>query len=207
MDALGQLVIGGSLLIAALIIIIYENFFAVKHKKEINLSLEYLSSKRPMRSAYEPNKELFERLQREYSTANLSAMARDILKHVGFPNSSIPVYPTTDMIGNSAGRYVCGPDGNYIEIRIMQDAKPNEVLATLIHECMHYYLSSTGVRLGDTIKNEILTDTATLYFGFGEIIDRGYVRIGYIKNAEINYIKRKLKKDEKQGNIISFKRM
>ncbi len=206
MDLMGEVIVGGCIFIAGLLIVIYEKFISIKHKKEINESLKYLSSKRDRRPAYEPDRIAFERFQREYTTATLSAMARDILKHVGMTNSSIPVYPTTEIYDGSAGRYVCGTEGNFIEVRILQDTKTNEVLATLIHECMHYYLRTSGIRFDDTIWNEILTDTATIYFGFGEIINRGYVRVGYIKDAEISYIKRKLKKEEKQRNVVEFKR-
>ena len=56
----------------------------------------------------------------------------------------------------------------------------DEVIAVLIHECMHYYLRATALGFEDRMKKEILTDTATIYFGFFECINRGYIHAGYI---------------------------
>ena len=183
------------LLIAGVGLIVYFTFFSVKNKKVINESLEYLSRKRPRKPIYEPKQSVYERFLCEYTEFTaLTAMAKDIMRHLGLPNNSIAVYPVDFIDGNAAGRYVNDATGNYIEVRIMPDTKPSEIMAILIHELMHYYLRSTGLGFNETLKNEILTDTATIYFGFGRFIDRGYSRVGYIKFPEIQYIKRKLAK-------------
>ena len=183
------------ILIIGVVLMIYYTQFRVKHKKLINECLEYLSKKRSPKQPYEPAQSVYERFLTDFTEITpLTVMAKDILKHLGLPNNTIAVYPVDYIDGSSAGRYISDSSGNYIEVRIMPDAKPNEILAVLIHELMHYYLRTTGLGFSETIKNEILTDTATIYFGFGEFIDKGYIRVGYIKYAEIKYIKRRIGK-------------
>ncbi len=120
-------------------------------------------------------------------------MARDILKHLGLPNNSIPVYIVDELDENAAGSYTYGSYGTCIEIKLKEDSYPPEVLAILIHECMHYYLRLTRIGYADIHKKDILTDTATIYFGFFEFMYEGYFRAGYINKSEMNYINKVLK--------------
>lgn len=163
--------------------------------EEVDESLEYLTSKRPVdRIRYVPDEQIYAKFCDHYNeTPALSAMARDILKHLGLPNNSIPVYIVDDLDENAAGSYSYGTYGTCIEIKLKEDSYPPEVLAILIHECMHYYLRLTRMGYSDKHKNEILTDTATIYFGFYEFMYEGYFRAGYINKSEMNYIEKVLK--------------
>jgi len=49
----------------------------------------------------------------------------------------------------------------------------DSVLATLVHEITHKYLEINGISLPDEKRNEILTDTASVYLGFGKIMLNG----------------------------------
>ena len=73
------------------------------------------------------------------------------------------------------------------------------VAAVLAHEAIHLHLYYEGIYLKDTWENEILTDTAAVYCGFGEYIYRGYAvmrgefalsyqKVGYIKQEDVRYI-------------------
>ena len=53
---------------------------------------------------------------------------------------------------------------------------PETVLSTLAHEVTHKYLELNGIRHPNDMKNEILTDTASVYLGFGEIMLNGCER-------------------------------
>ena len=53
---------------------------------------------------------------------------------------------------------------------------PETVLSTLAHEITHKYLQLNGVRHPDENKNEILTDTASVYLGLGKIMLNGCER-------------------------------
>ena len=47
-------------------------------------------------------------------------------------------------------------------------------------------------RLKDTYKNEILTDTATVYMGFYKYMYDGYIMVGYLRESELKYVNEKL---------------
>ena len=88
------------LLIAGVGLIVYFTFFSVKNKKVINESLEYLSRKTPRKPIYEPKQSVYERFLCEYTEFTaLTAMAKDIMRHLGLPNNSIAVYPVDLSIG------------------------------------------------------------------------------------------------------------
>ena len=66
---------------------------------------------------------------------------------------------------------------------------------------------SAGIRMRDTWKNEILTDTAAVYCGFGEYIYAGYAvmrgefafsyqKVGYIRQEDVQYIWKIMQKEE-----------
>ena len=75
------------------------------------------------------------------------------------------------------------------------------VIAVLAHEAIHLHLYYTGIQLRDTWENEILTDTAAVYCGFGEYIYKGYAvmrgefafsyqKVGYIRQEDVQYIQK-----------------
>lgn len=84
------------------------------------------------------------------------------------------------------------------------------MLAILAHEYTHNFLNHHGVRELDSYQNELLTDTAALYIGFGGLLHQGYqpiiwhsdyqyqfgggykykrneLRLGYIQLGNISY--------------------
>ena len=183
--------------IGGMILLIYFTQFYAPHRAEIDESIAYLKQNRWIaRREYIPDKRLYNIFCENYTDPKvLSDMAGDILRHMGLPNVHIPVYPVSEMDGKAAGLYKQSMYGSCIEIKIEGRMMPNNVLAVLIHECMHYYLRTTGLGFQDTLKNEILTDTATIYFGFYEFIYSGYLNVGYIRYSEIKYIERVLDQD------------
>lgn len=79
------------------------------------------------------------------------------------------------------------------------------VIAVLAHEAIHLHLYYEGIRLKDTWENEVLTDTAAVYCGFGEYIYRGYAvmrgefalsyhKVGYIRQEDVRYIQELMNK-------------
>jgi len=169
-------------------------FFRPDNREEIDECIAYLKAKRPVKHRkYVPDERLWENYQKHFwEEPVLTQMAGDILRHLGLSNNAPPVYVVDDMEGNAAGKYY----GSAIEIKIQRYTRPNEVFAVLIHECMHYYMRFTGLGVSDVHKNEILTDTATIYFGFYDFIYSGYIHVGYIKESEIKYINNVLKQEE-----------
>ena len=170
------------------------SFSRPDNRKEIDESIAYLRNKRPVRlGKYQPDERLYDEFRYNLGDeAVLSRMAADILRHLGLAGNRIPVYVVDDLEGRAAGRYMSNAYGSSIEIKVQKYTRPNEVMAVLIHECMHYYLRLTGLGFEDEHKNEILTDTATIYFGLYDYIYSGYIHVGYIKDSEIKYINRVL---------------
>ncbi len=114
----------------------------------------------------------------------LTKVAKDIIAHCKL-NASFLHVKVENIAPNTAGQY----SNNTIIINHLENTSYTKTMAVLIHECMHYYLGCRGIYLQDTTSNEYLTDITTLYMGFGDYINRGYVMAGYIKRHEIRYIK------------------
>ncbi|MCR5356902.1 MAG: hypothetical protein K6E63_05800 [Lachnospiraceae bacterium] len=119
----------------------------------------------------------------------LTKAAKDIIAHCGL-NASFLRVEVENIAPNTAGQY----SENLIIINHLENTSYTKTMAVLIHECMHYYLGCRDIHLQDTTSNEYLTDIATLYMGFGDYINRGYVMAGYIKRHEIRYIKSRINK-------------
>ncbi len=76
------------------------------------------------------------------------------------------------------------------------------VMAVIIHEFCHFYLDECGLAIENSIENEVLTDTAAVFFGFGRQLRKGYeprvvrssggrdewYRIGYLDTLNIDYV-------------------
>ena len=92
----------------------------------------------------------------------------------------------SDLV-EAAGIY--STETNEIKLSLSNTRTADEVIAVLIHECMHYILRQKRLWLENTMKNEYLTDIACLFYGFDEYINKGYVLVGYLKRNEIRYIK------------------
>ncbi|MGH3985675.1 MAG: hypothetical protein ACRDST_24085, partial [Pseudonocardiaceae bacterium] len=88
-----------------------------------------------------------------------------------------------------------------------------DIAAVLAHEVMHIFLHRSGIRFTDRIKNEILTDTASVYLGTGWLALNAHrmsttysgntrttstQTLGYVSPEELGYIlaKRALACDE-----------
>ncbi len=119
----------------------------------------------------------------------LTEVAKDIIAHCKLNASSLRV-KVENLSPNTAGQY----SNSLIIINHLENTGYAKTMAVLIHECMHHFLRSRGIILQDTIGNEYLTDIATLYMGFGDYINKGYVMAGYIKRHEIRYIKNRISK-------------
>lgn len=102
-----------------------------------------------------------------------------------------------------------------ITIRLKKMYSYEQIIAILCHECVHHFLYNKNIKLLPELENELLTDIATIYLGFGKYIKEGYqeivrmttienrqreiiTKIGYIDIYQINYIYDVLKK-LKQG--------
>ncbi len=112
-----------------------------------------------------------------------------------------------------------GPDYHItLSPRYRDDCR--DTAAVLAHEVMHIFLHRSGIRFADRIKNEILTDTATVYLGTGWLTLNAHrttttysgsaltistQTLGYVSPEELGYIlaKRVLTFDENIETYLS----
>lgn len=129
----------------------------------------------------------------------LKELLCDICAHLGIDGDFIELIVEDEPLPDRAGEI--STDLAFTTIRL--DLKPHHtldaVVAVLAHEAMHLHLYYEGIHFKDTWKNEILTDTAAVYCGFGEYIYRGYAvtqgefalsyqKVGYIRQEDVRYI-------------------
>ena len=136
----------------------------------------------------------------------LKKLLCSICEHLGIDGSFIKLIVQDTMAMDRAGEI--STDLAYTTIRLELKSYYNldAVIAVLAHEAIHLHLYYEGIRLRDTWENEILTDTAAVYCGFGEYIYRGYAvmqgefafsyrKVGYIKQEDVQYIQKLIKEE------------
>lgn len=129
-----------------------------------------------------------------YDEALLTAICHDILTHCGMTTPDVLLRVTDEFNRHAAGFYIHGNGQPVIEIiekpyEIYQDA-----IACLIHESMHHFLISNHVGFEDRFLNEMLTDVATVYMGFGEYMTSGSYSQGYLTSKDLKYVARCIEK-------------
>lgn len=151
------------------------------------------------RSEFHPDARLYEIFQADCTDPDiLKCMATEILRHCGMEPNRLEVYAEEvnegeALQGESAAGWYSYQDGvSRIAIKVSKYARYNQILAVLIHECMHYFLRHSGIGYPDTQDNEILTDTTTVYMGFYEYMYHGSVMVGYLRDSEFRYVHRVL---------------
>ena len=178
-------------------------------KTQINKALEILCKKVNYRGEYKIPKEIENKLYKNnFDRNSIVMLVASIMKHLGLPNAMPGIKVNHVDKGEDIKPGTCNlyPDGqSNITINIQPDYDLNIIAATVIHECMHHYLNIRRINFKDRIENEILTDTCAIYCGFEEYMYKGYRtrarkykyenrlhKIGYLTQAEIKYIMKKL---------------
>ena len=183
------------IIVVFIVIIILRTLGPTKNKAAIDRSIDYLKAhvKAPD-TPYTPDPAIYEQFKENCTDpALLSMLADGILKHCGMPPQNLTVITKTDReLENAAGTYSSDGRSSVISIRITPSSRHNIIHSVLIHECMHYYLFHSGLRFEDTYANEVLTDTATVYMGFFDLMFDGYIMVGYLRDSELKYIHNKL---------------
>ena len=160
-------------------------------KKKIDECIGLLNTrlKKP-RSDYRLNAILYEQLKANiYDEKVLRKIAVDIIGHCGIKK------PFVNVIVEGEVKGVGGTYSNYygqstITIMMGKYKSANEILAVMVHECMHMYLNTVGIRYDDREMNEYLTDVATVYMGFYDIVTSGYFHQGYLTTNNLKYVRK-----------------
>ncbi len=171
----------------------------VKNHYEIQESIDILKSRlgEPY-EGYHPTQHIYDSFQEDFGKDNnLTAMAYDILNHCRKESWNIRVSSVDNLGKHTAGQYRKSGESGDIRIRVGDDASRNIIFSVLIHECMHHFLIMSGIGFKDSHKNEVLTDTATLYLGFSEYMKRGQIGVGYLSYRELLYAEKLIRTQNK----------
>ena len=143
---------------------------------------------------------LMERLKADMSDQEtLKELLCDICAHMGINGDFIQLVLWNTPTPDRAGQISTDLAFTTISLEMQPYYTLDSVIAVLAHEATHLHLYYKGIRMNDTWENEVLTDTAAVFCGFGEYIYRGYAvfqgqmalsyrKVGYIKQQDVTYI-------------------
>ena len=209
--------------------------------KSIQLLVERLGAPLPAFSFLKEEVDFFSRYYHESNGIQFAILR--IFRHIKMPVTEYKVYITyfkddtrkdafiVDMDGTvtraspsdgTAGNYFHSSKGTaLIQISINEHYSKDNVFAIICHECMHHYLFHKQIKFGDNSENEILTDTAAVFMGFGNNMIKGYkpveyydstvgvrrrITIGYISTSEISEIQTKTARIQENFSIIAMEK-
>lgn len=178
-------------------------FTGIRDKEKINNSITKLNEvfHQPYSNYILPT-EITNILSRDpNSEYALNLLLQDIAGHCRYRRTSITLKLYPEQKGMPPGRIQKLGSTFLMELYMNNEENISGVIAVIIHEFCHFFLDESGVSLVNTIDNEILTDTAAVYLGFGRLMKEGYKpsfhlvdgkaawhRIGYLDTEAIDYI-------------------
>lgn len=167
------------------------------------------------RGLYEVPPEIRRELKKDkYSLKTLQKLADSIVAHTGAYNM-VEVVIKDSVSGNDiSGLYEVHGKADW-QVHLYQDNcySISQIIAVLIHECVHNFLYYYDLEIYPEEENEILTDVTAVFLGFAELLMQGYKpikeianrhlqndgiefeisrwKVGYLNLNEIAYVKRK----------------
>lgn len=170
-------------------------------KNQILASIRLLQKRKPVKGKPYHMPEGLERklLLNLHNTDSLRELLLDIAAHVGIDGQYIRLNFQDDETAGYAGNIATNGAWTTINLQLHSYYNLDVLTAVLAHEVMHLYLYYNGIQFQDTLSNEILTDTAAVYFGFGDYLYRGYRviethlgfsyhKVGYIRPEDVLFI-------------------
>lgn len=149
---------------------------------------------------YTPKEELLQRLQQNKEDEGaLKALLCDICEHLGMDGSYIKLVIQHTPVTDRAGEIETDLAFTMIRLEIQKSCQVDTIVSVLAHEATHLKLYYRGIRRKDSWENEILTDTAAVFYGFYDVMYRGYEvrqgenafsyhKVGYISQQDIKFI-------------------
>jgi len=126
----------------------------------------------------EPEYLRLEAIRSGYSQRSFQEIANLMGAYLGIPLPVQVRIVDAPLRGETAGSYkVLGDFHRVVEIVRNPWLGIDHILAILAHESTHHYLHEYKIRKTHEKENEILTDLAAAYIGFGPVLFRGYQTI------------------------------
>ena len=134
----------------------------------------------------------------------LNIFLQSVAAHCGFDRHQLMLRLYGEEKNLPPGRIQKLGSSYLMELHMDYENNTAAVLSVIVHEFCHFFLSESGIELVNTLQNEVLTDTAAVYFGFYEIMREGYKpnlrsvkdgmnqwhRVGYLNVDNIDYVHR-----------------
>lgn len=149
---------------------------------------------------YQVPRDILLQLQADlHNEAALKRLLCSICDHYGINGEYIRLVTETKRETEYAGNIATNGAFTTIKLELKPGYTLDAVIAILAHEAAHLHLYYKGIHMRDDWENEILTDTATVYYGFGEYMYKGYSvlrgefaftyqKVGYISQEDVKYI-------------------
>ncbi len=137
----------------------------------------------------------------------LKRLLCSICEHMGIDGNYIKLVISDTPVPERAGAISTDLAFTTIWLELRPPYIVDSVIAVLAHEVMHLHLYYEGIQRRDNWENEVLTDTAAVYCGFGEYMYKGYAvnpgemalsyhKVGYIRQEDVKYILDVIKRQE-----------
>ena len=134
-----------------------------------------------------------------YDEVTLKRLLCSICAHYGINGEYIRLVTEEKRETDYAGNIATNGAFTTIKLELKPGYTLDAVIAILVHEATHLHLFYKGIRLKNEWENEILTDVACVYYGFGEYMYKGYSvlrgefafsyqKVGYITQDDVKYI-------------------
>lgn len=175
---------------------------------------------------YKVPEEIIKDLKKDkYSSETLQKLADSIVKHSGAYNTVEVIIHDIDT--DRSGQYTAYGEANW-ELHIFKDERFNlyQVIAIVIHECVHNFLYFYKLELFPEEENELLTDVTAVFLGFGPLLMKGYkplkkiaktnlkgnendfkvkrLRVGYLNLNELAYVIRKYEEYVQEDSLWEY---
>lgn len=138
----------------------------------------------------------------------LTPIMKGLLIHLGLPQIVDLHIELKNKNTNTAGNYFTkNIYSKTITLCIDSRQSDDSILATLCHECTHFFMEYHNLKISDEKENEIRTDIYSNLIGFNLLMIRGYepynnIKIGYISSDDCSDIYNYLTYKRKILNVI-----
>lgn len=128
-------------------------------------------------------------MRNPYNDNNLKNITMDILKFTEYKGSEPNI--TYTLLGNERSKHFIRDEiKSYIQITSEPKLPPTDILALIIHECMHIYKEYNKIEYPSGYSQELIADTIAIYLGFYENLSIAYKF--YTSQRDLDYILRKI---------------
>ncbi len=153
-------------------------------------------------------------VDRNYNPEAIYHLVVLIMIHLKAPYSQFNIKVSDGTGKDAAGLYYNAGGLSTIDVLVRPYYTGDQVIAIVCHECMHHFLGVKKIKGKTEGINECLTDFATVYTGFGQLMQTGYtpvhtkvngidkeVKVGYITDEDIRIAMKVLKSFQSENTV------